>query len=743
MRYTETFFYLRKFIPSFRKRIIGYLFEKVGGESRFEVPSPEELKELSGRGGTVVFISHRSSLLEQFFLNGFFLRHGIDLPSHSFGPKTLMLFPLRELFSLLGKILKGKKPTYNTPIRSLYLPLDQRFFSDRKPLEEFFSGCLRRGDIFAVPLTTLWNKDVTSRQQSRRRWLLPFIGKYNLWATFGELVMFVLGKRKLTIRIGISAKIDREIHPQHLYEKLYRILQEEKKNVVGAARRNWLEMKNETLLELSLKDEFEQKLAKKYLNRIYTRYRPSDSDRISTVVNKVLNSIFSRIDYPHEKIKRLRHFASMRNINLVFIPTHKSYFDYLLLSNLLYREQVTVPLVVSGDNLNFFPLGYILRTVGAFFVKRKIGDNLLYKKVFKAYLRKIVESGYDVEFFIEGGRSRNGRVRNPRTGILSMLSEIKRETRRRIYIVPVSITYEKLKEIDAYQQERNSGKEPERKGFLKKFLSLFRVNYGPVYINFNTPIYLSGKFNAHFPREIAYRLESESVVSFSAIFATIFLTHKTVGAGTLVQRMNFLVDTISQIGQVETAPALKNSEKNAQNLIEKMIESGKIERVGRERYRLRGKAHHEFNFHKNAISFAVAPILLETLVRENWEISLFTDFLESSVKGFRRESIAVFNDKELPPWIGLMAKRFFHPLFLSLHHLLETVLKENDSVRSRSDLIRMADKKALPSICSDDLWETLIFLEEKGILGENLSVSEKEVRKMLEEVDTLIEELRR
>ncbi len=724
MKFTSSYFYKRRFFYSFSKNIFETIFNLFEKNGRFETADIDELKEIIKKNEHIAFVSHNSSIIEQFLINGFFIKHGIALPTHSFGPVTIILQPFKETIFYFLKKFQRKEPNYPAKVKSVYVPLNQMFFFTHTEWTKFVAQKFGNDSFFVVPVTTLWNKNVAKRRKSRRRWLFPFTGKYNLWATFGELFMFLIGRRKLTVRIGLQIKVEKGYKHEELYHIFYRILQDEKKRIVGAALKNWFELSNETMMEFAEETPESLEKVRTYIREIETRYSPSDSDRISTLVNHLLSMMFSKIIYNSEDIKKLRRFASRPNINIVFIPTHKSYFDYLLLSNLLYREKVTVPMVISGENLNFFPLGFILRKVGAFFVRRKIKDNDLYRKVFQTYLKKVIQAGYNIEFFIEGGRSRSGRIRNPKTGILSMLAQIKKETKNRIYVVPVSITYEKLKEIDAYEKEKSKGKEPEKKGFLTKLFAIFNMRYAPAYINFSNPIYMSGKLNDSFSKEIAFRLETGNCISFSSIFSTFFLTHTKVNGERLLVKMEFIVNYLQNNTSYMLAPSLLNLDIHVPNLLQKLVKSGSLkeESDGKNIYSIKSNARHEFNFHKNSISHVFAPLAVFFAGEDADFISLF---LEQMVKGYRRENDV--KASELPAWLQSLSLRFFETLFLAFYtviQLLGRTLPEKAS--SRDEIVKFlaasVEMKEI-LISTDELTDMLYFLEERGIVNNLFAIN--------------------
>jgi 1-acyl-sn-glycerol-3-phosphate acyltransferase len=124
------------------------------------------------------------------------------------------------------------------------------------------------------------------------------------------------------------------------------------------------------------------------------------------------------------------------------VPCHRSHVDYLLLSYVIYNENLALPYIAAGDNLNIPFIGRILRGGGAFFIRRSFKDNQLYTAVMRAYLYQLVKLGVPLEYFVEGGRSRTGRMLKPKLGMLGMTVEayIKSQARP-LAFVPVYIGY--------------------------------------------------------------------------------------------------------------------------------------------------------------------------------------------------------------------------------------------------------------------------------------------------------------
>jgi glycerol-3-phosphate O-acyltransferase len=179
---------------------------------------------------------------------------------------------------------------------------------------------------------------------------------------------------------------------------------------------------------------------------------------------------------------------------IVYVPCHRSHVDYLLLSYVIYRRGYAVPYVAAGVNLNLPVIGRFLRKGGAFFIRRSFRGSGLYPIVFMKYVDVMMNRGHPIEFFIEGGRSRTGRLLHPRTGMLGMtVRSFLRDTRRPVAYVPVYFGYDKLLEGESYIDElMGRPKAKETVGGLFGVLPELRKPLGRVYVAFGEPLLLDG-----------------------------------------------------------------------------------------------------------------------------------------------------------------------------------------------------------------------------------------------------------
>jgi glycerol-3-phosphate O-acyltransferase len=214
------------------------------------------------------------------------------------------------------------------------------------------------------------------------------------------------------------------------------------------------------------------------------------------VAERILNRFLPRV-YDGIEVRNAEYLERLPPAcEIVYAPCHRSHFDYLLLSYVIYQRGYAVPYVAAGVNLNLPVIGRLLRKGGAFYIRRSFRGSGLYPIVFMKYVDVMMNRGHPIEFFIEGGRSRTGRLLRPRTGMLGMtVRSFLRDTRRPVAYVPVYFGYDKLLEGEDYIDElMGRPKKKETIGGLLRALPEFRrrKHHGRVYVSFGEPILLDG-----------------------------------------------------------------------------------------------------------------------------------------------------------------------------------------------------------------------------------------------------------
>ena len=232
-----------------------------------------------------------------------------------------------------------------------------------------------------------------------------------------------------------------------------------------------------------------------YANEIAANYSHAFVRFLERVLTWLWNRLYDGVSVGHlETLER----AAQGN-EIVYVPCHRSHMDYLLLSYVIYVNGYAPPHIAAGINLNLPIVGRFLRMGGAFFIRRRFGGNVLYTVVFMKYLAAIMARGHSIEYFIEGGRSRTGRLLQPKTGMLSMtVRSFLRDPLRPVVFVPVYFGYERIIEGTTYVGEL-SGKAKEKESVrgLLRSLGRLRERFGRVHVNLGEPIALDEVLDRH------------------------------------------------------------------------------------------------------------------------------------------------------------------------------------------------------------------------------------------------------
>ncbi len=204
----------------------------------------------------------------------------------------------------------------------------------------------------------------------------------------------------------------------------------------------------------------------------------------------VVKRLFEGIEIDQPGLDQVRE--AYKRGTVVFLPSHKSHVDYLILSYVLTRAGLQPPLVAAGDNLKFFPMGPLFRRGGAFFIRRSFRGDRLYTAVVEAYLRRLVRDGWPLEFFLEGGRSRTGKLLSPKVGLLTFVCDAALSLpQREVSFVPVSIGYERLPEEHSYAREMSGGeKHKESAEAMLRGSRVLTQFYGRVNLQLGSPLTL-------------------------------------------------------------------------------------------------------------------------------------------------------------------------------------------------------------------------------------------------------------
>ncbi len=191
-----------------------------------------------------------------------------------------------------------------------------------------------------------------------------------------------------------------------------------------------------------------------------------------------------------ETVEPLRRLS--RTAPLVFLPTHRSYADPLVLAEVLRENDLPRNTVLGGNNMSFWPIGPLGKRAGIVFIRRSSGDDPVYKLALREYIAHLVSKRFNLEWYIEGGRSRTGKLRSPQLGLLAYLARALDDGRAPdVQLVPTSIVYDRLYELDAMAAEQGgAGKSAEGLGWLARYVRGQARNHGTARVRFGEPFSL-------------------------------------------------------------------------------------------------------------------------------------------------------------------------------------------------------------------------------------------------------------
>jgi glycerol-3-phosphate O-acyltransferase len=284
--------------------------------------------------------------------------------------------------------------------------------------------------------------------------------------------------------------------------------------------------------------------ARKYAFEIAANY----SHPFVQILEKLLGRVWNRV---YDGV-RFNHAATLKDVSegneVVYVPCHRSHMDYLLLSYVIYHQGYALPHIAAGINLNIPIVGRFLRKGGAFFIRRSFAGNALYTVVFMKYLAAIMARGHSIEYFIEGGRSRTGRLLHPKTGMLSMtVRSFLRDPVRPVVFVPVYFGYERIVEANTYISEL-SGAPKKKESWLDLVLSLrvLRERFGTVHVNLGEPIRLNDLLDATLPSWREQRFDDDTrLPAVNALVSDLSLAiMRGINSAAAVTPINLLATTL-------------------------------------------------------------------------------------------------------------------------------------------------------------------------------------------------------
>ncbi|MGH8309913.1 MAG: glycerol-3-phosphate 1-O-acyltransferase PlsB, partial [Steroidobacteraceae bacterium] len=381
-------------------------------------------------------------------------------------------------------------------------------------------------DLDIVPVSIFWGR---APQKERSWWRLLLSEDIALAGRCRKFLNVIFNGRNalvhfgepLTLRSFISEGLDEPRTVRRISRTLRGLFREQRAATIGPDLSHRRTIVTHVLATRAVRAAVVQEMkernltrreallrAKRYADEIAANYSHAFVTMMERLLSRLWNRLYDGVELHHEQV--LQEVAPRNEV--VYVPCHRSHMDYLLLSYIIYVTGFPAPHIAAGVNLNMPVIGRFLRKGGAFFIRRTFKGNSLYPIVFMKYLGVMMARGHSLEYFIEGGRSRTGRLLDPKTGMLSMtVRSFLRGPVRPVVFVPVYFGYERLVEGKTYIDEL-SGRPKEKEtvlGFLKSLPQL-RRKFGKVHVSLGDPIALDAVLSAHNPTWRASALMEDS-----------------------------------------------------------------------------------------------------------------------------------------------------------------------------------------------------------------------------------------
>lgn len=344
-----------------------------------------------------------------------------------------------------------------------------------------------------------------------------FSEKWGITGRFRKFMSFLIHGKHTLVRVGKPILLDEEMtksqEPVKLSKKISRVLRVHamrvKTSVVGRDLSHRRTIAKNIIKRPAVQTEIQG----------YAKRRKIPVEKAQKEAEKIIREIAA--DYTYNAIKlmhgifrwfwtkvydgvKLNFLDELRTVattkEVIYTPCHRSHIDYLILSYSLYEKGLVPPHIAAGINLNLPVVGNVLRRSGAFFIRRSF-NSALYSTIFSEYLSSLIAHGVAVEYFIEGTRSRTGRLLHPKAGMLAMtVRSYLNERSLPLVFQPSSLNYEKLMEGASYKSELGGGsKKKESIGGLFKTRKLLKDEYGRLTVNFSEPIELDDILDKYQP----------------------------------------------------------------------------------------------------------------------------------------------------------------------------------------------------------------------------------------------------
>jgi glycerol-3-phosphate O-acyltransferase len=475
----------------------------------------------AARTGTVVYVMRMRGTLDFLYLNYACLAHGLPLARFANGIRLHLWLPLRLLVrrwlgrvphrdpqEVLGRLCRARRSAVVFLRRPPQLLPPPEFDGPYLRTLCELQGELDR-PLMLVPVTVIWGRTPVRKVAGSSRLLDPLLGDMDEPRLLRRIWQVVRHARRslavvcepLNLKDFLAAGRPAADAAAALDAELLARIEGERRVRIGPRRTHALELMWRILEAPAVKAAMQAQAARlrrslwrvrlraaRDLRRLHAAMTPRGLRRLSWIVRQFWKRIFAGFEVDEAGAARLRRAGTEGP--LLFLPTHRSHVDYLILSDLCIARDVAPPHIAAGNNLAFWPLSWLFRTAGAFFIGRESRADDLSRALEREYLRLLLKEGHNVEIFIEGTRTRAGRVLPPKLGFLAVVADLVAAGEvPPVQVVPTSIGYERVVELASLTHELSGGqKRPESVGGVIRASRALRSNYGYVNVQFGEPI---------------------------------------------------------------------------------------------------------------------------------------------------------------------------------------------------------------------------------------------------------------
>jgi glycerol-3-phosphate O-acyltransferase len=528
------------FVVDYKPRfLLNWILYKLFKRVRYNESMALKLKAMH-REGTVVYAVKYRGRLDYLLYHYRYLTSRLPYPKIAFNLNMALVLPLAQLFKVFKFYVSGlfKEGRFPSPFKTGFFEkaisegtsalvclvdpvgFTRHFiYSEKDPLA-FLLETQKKMDrpIFVVPQLILYKM---TPEKSRQNLFDIFFGFKDRIGFPRKIILFFRHNRRAFIDFGepinlkeYLAKKPTDVLTEEMTtdvrKSLLESIDQQKRVILGPVMKsreqfretvlsdhNVIEAINKNASNKKTSLQQSKKKAVAYFDEIAADFNIAYIQFSFIVLRWVWKKMFQGIDLNPEELANLREWT--RKGPVIYVPSHKSHIDYLVLNYILYDNHLHIPRVAAGKNLAFWPLGNYFRKTGAFFIRRTFKGAKLYSTVFSRYIKALLHENTPLEFFIEGGRSRSGKLILPKIGFLSILIDAYREHYcEDLIFVPVSIVYDRILEEQAYLKELGGGKkEAENLQQVVGVRRFLKKKYGKIYIRFGQPTsfkqYLSEK----------------------------------------------------------------------------------------------------------------------------------------------------------------------------------------------------------------------------------------------------------